>query len=328
MTSGFIKSIISNLIRLLTLLLAVTIVSFILVSLSPIDPVQAYVGAGVAVSPEQRANISENWGLDESPVERFKAWFDSIISGDFGVSLIYRRPVIDIIQEKFINSISLMAVAWISSGIFGYILGLIMGLYKESLIDRAIKSFCLILLSTPSFWIGILFIMFFSVYLGWFPIGLSVPMGQISSNVSLATRIHHMVLPTLTLSIASFGQIALHTRGKIISVLESDYVLFAKARGKSNLQIIKDHGIRNTLIPITTLQFASFGELFAGSILVEQVFSYPGLGQAAVQAGLRSDVPLLLGITIFTALFVFVGNTIANIIYGVIDPKIREGSYD
>ncbi|MDR7871533.1 MAG: ABC transporter permease [Tissierellaceae bacterium] len=328
MTAGVFKSIISNLIRLITLLVAVTITSFFLVSLSPIDPVQAYVGAGVAVSPEQRENIGETWGLDKSPPDRFKSWFEAILKGDFGVSLIYRRSVIDIIQEKFINSISLMALAWVLSGIVGYILGIIMGLYKESLLDRAIKSLCLLLLSTPSFWIGILFIMVFSVYLGWFPIGLSLPMGEISSEISLATRIHHMILPVLTLSIASFGQIALHTREKIISVLQSDYVLFARARGRSDYQIIKDHGIRNTLIPIITLQFSFFGELFAGSILVEQVFSYPGLGLAAVQAGLRSDVPLLLGITIFSALFVFTGNTIANIIYGVIDPKILEGDYD
>lgn len=328
MTVVVFKKIISNLIRLITLLVAVTITSFALVSLSPIDPVQAYVGAGVAVSPEQRENISETWHLDKSPLKRFGAWFQSIAKGDFGMSLIYRRPVINIIHEKFMHSLSLMAVAWSLSGVIGYLLGIVMALYKESFVDRAIKSLCLLLLSTPSFWIGILFIMVFSVYLGWFPVGLSVGIGEISRDISLATQIHHMVLPALTLCIASFGQIALHAREKIIFVLESDYVLFAKARGKNKLQIIKTHVIRNTLIPIITLQFASFGELFAGSILVEQVFSYPGLGQAAVQAGLRSDIPLLLGITIFSALFVFIGNTIANIVYGVIDPKIREGSYD
>lgn len=328
MITGVFRSIFTNILRLITLLVAVTIVSFFLVSMSPVDPVQAYVGAGVAVSPEQRENIGETWGLNESPIERFKSWFSAIIKGDFGISLIYRRPVLDIIKDKFATSLGLMGTAWILSGSIGYMMGIVMGLYKGSLIDRTIKSFCILLLSTPNFWIGILLLMVFSTYLGWFPIGLSIPIGELSSQVGLATRIHHMILPALTLSMSSFGDIALHTREKIISVLQSDYVLFAKARGKNNLQIIRDHGIRNTLIPIITIQFSSFGELFAGSILVEQIFSYPGLGQAAVQAGLRSDIPLLLGITIFSALFVFVGNSIANIIYGVIDPKIREVNYD
>lgn len=328
MTVGIIRSIVSNLIRLITLLVAVIIVSFFLVSLSPIDPIQAYVGAGVAVSPEQRENIGEAWGLNEPPIERFKSWFSSIMKGDLGISLIYRQPVINIILEKFQASVFLMAAAWVLSGVIGYILGIAMGLYKGSILDKVIKSICIVFLSTPSFWIGILLIMGFSVYLGWFPIGLSVPVGEISSEISLGTRIHHMVLPALTLCLASFGQIALHTREEIISVLQSDYVLFARARGKSNSQIVFDHGIRNTLIPIVTLQFSSFGELFAGSILVEQIFSYPGLGQGVVQACLRSDIPLLLGITIFSALFVFVGNATANIIYGIINPRIGEVDYD
>jgi peptide/nickel transport system permease protein len=122
------------------------------------------------------------------------------------------------------------------------------------------------------------------------------------------------------------SNIALHTRQKIIDVLESDYVLFAKARGESTFSIIKRHGLRNIMLPAITLQFASFSELFGGSVLAEQVFSYPGLGNAVTQAGLKGDVPLFLGIALWSALFVFVGNLMANIIYGIVDPQIREGN--
>lgn len=317
------KNILFNFLRLVSLLLAVIIITFFLMEISPMDPVQAYVGAGVAVSPEQRENIAESWGLNKPLKERFLSWFRSIIKGDMGISLIYRKAVLEIIKEKFRTSFPLMASAWLLSGIMGYGLGLLMGLYRGSFLDRTLRNFCLVLSSTPNFWIGILLIMFFSAYLGWFPIGLSLPIGEISKDVSLATRIHHMVLPVLTLSLASFGQIALHTRDKMIGVLQSDYVLFARARGKGDFQIVKDHAIRNTLIPIITLQFSSFGELFAGSILVEELFSYPGLGLAVVQGVMRRDLPLLMGITIFSALFVFLGNSLANIIYGLIDPKIR-----
>lgn len=325
MKSKIFKNIIINLIRLITLLIAVCIISFALISASPIDPVQAYVGEGVAVSPTQRENIGEFWGLNKSPVERFISWGSAIIKGDFGISLIYRRPVISIIYERFLLSLGLMGVAWTLSSLIGYILGIIMGVYRDKMLDKVIKTICLTLTSTPTFWVGLLLLMVFSIWLKWFPIGLSVPAGMLSSDVTISQRIHHMVLPAIALSFTSFASIALHTREKMISVLQSDFVLFAKARGESQGQIIRYHGIRNTLLPAITLQFASFNELFGGSILVEQVFSYPGIGQVAVQAGLKGDIPLLLGVTIFSALFVFTGNLIANIIYGIVDPKIMEG---
>ena len=131
-------------------------------------------------------------------------------------------------------------------------------------------------------------------------------------------------MPALTLSFVSFANIALHTRQKLIDVLNSEYVLFARARGEGRWTVLRRHGLRNMLLPALTLQFASFAELFGGSVLAENVFSYPGLGSAAAAAGLNADVPLLLGITLFSALFVCVGNTIANLLYGVIDPQIRE----
>ena len=314
----------ANLVRLITLLVAVCAISFGLINLSPIDPVQAYVGAGVSVSPEQRENISAFWGLDEPKGQQFLAWSGAVLKGDFGQSLIYRRPVMSIIKERFKASIALMGIAWILSGVVGFLLGIIMGVWKDRLPDRMIKTMCLVLSSTPTFWIGLLFLMVFAIWLGWFPVGLSVPAGMLASEVTFLNRLTHMILPAITLSFTSFAGVALHTREKMITVLSSDYVLFARARGEKEIHIVKSHGIRNVMIPAITLQFASLSELFGGSILVEQVFSYPGLGQAAVQAGLKSDVPLLLGVTIFSALFVFVGNWMANLIYSMVDPKIRE----
>lgn len=319
-----VSKIIKKILRLISLELAVCITVFVLITLSPIDPVQSYVGAGVAVSPEQRENIAEYWGLNSSLEDRFLSWGKSILKGDFGTSLIYRQPVISVIYEKFASSIALMGTAWILSSLIGYSLGIIMGVNQDKPLDRIIKSICILLSSTPTFWVGLLVLIVFSVNSGWFPIGLSVPSGILSSEVRLIDKIYHMILPALTLSLTSFAAVALHTREKVITVLESDYVLFAKARGESQMEIIQGHLIRNTIIPTITMQFASFSELFGGSVLVEQVFSYPGLGQAAVQAGLRSDIPLLLGIAIFSALFVFLGNFIADLVYGLVDPKIKE----
>lgn len=321
-----VKYVFGKALRMLSLLIALCIVSFILVKNSPIDPVQAYIGADMMrVSEEQRELITENWGLDKPPVEQFFNWAGAIAKGDFGTSMIYREPVLNVIGQRFAASLALMAVAWFLSGIFGFLMGVIAGMNQGKLIDRAIKWYCLTLAATPTFWLGLILLMIFAVGLGWFPIGLGVPVGVLSENVTLSEKIYHLILPALTLSIVGVANIALHTRQKLLDVLESDYVLFARANGESGLGLVWKHGFRNIALPAVTLQFASFSELFGGSVLAEQVFSYPGLGQATVQAGLRGDVPLLLGIVLISAVFVFTGNLIGDIICNVVDPRIKEG---
>ena len=295
-----------------------------LVNYSPVDPVQQYVIGVGGVSPEQRLQLEEYWGVNDPPVERYMNWLSALMHGDFGTSLLYRRPVIDIIGERFVNSFALMLCAWLFSGIIGFILGCVMGMKKDGIVDRMIKKICYILSSVPTFWLGLIFLLVFAVELKWFPLGFSTPIGMLDEDVTIWQRLHHLFLPALTLSLMSFANIALHTRQKLIDVLESEYVLFARARGESEFSILRRHGLRNIILPAITLQFASFAELFGGSVIAENVFSYPGLGSAVAAAGLNSDVPLLLGITLFSTLFVAVGNMIANTLYGVIDPQIRE----
>ncbi len=312
-------------VKIISLLLAVSILAFILVDASPIDPVQQYIlSLGAAVSPEQQAQIAAYWGADTPPLERYISWLAGVLRGDLGQSALYRRPVADIIGERFLNSLALMLCAWILAWILGFALGCVMGMYKDRLPDKILKKICYILSSVPTFWLGLVLLLVFSVGLGWFPIGFSRPIGLASGEVTIWQRLCHLVLPSLTLSFTSFSNIALHTRQKLISVLNSEYVLFARARGEGKWTILKRHGLRGILLPALTLQFSSFSELFGGSVLAENVFSYPGLGSAVSAAGLNSDVPLLLGITLFSALFVCVGNLIANLLYGIIDPQIRE----
>lgn len=312
------------LIKTMLLLLAVSIISFALVSVSPVDPVQQYVLGAGGVSPAQRAELEEYWGVNDPPVERYVSWLKALLKGDFGESLLYRRPVMDIIGERFFNSFALMLCAWVFSGVIGFGLGCIMGMYRDHPADRILRKICYILSSVPTFWVGLVLLLVFAVWLKWFPLGFSTPIGALNEEVTLWERLHHLFLPALTLSLMSFANIALHTRQKLIDVMESEYVLFARARGESGKSLLFRHGIRNTLLPALTLQFASFAELFGGSVMAENVFSYPGLGSAAAAAGLNSDVPLLLGITLFSTLFVCVGNTVANLLYSAVDPQIRE----
>ncbi len=314
-----------KLIRMALLLLGVSLVTFLLMCASPLDPLQTNVGqvALGSMSPEQVEQLEAYWGVDTPPAERYIGWLSDVLHGDFGTSLLYRQPVLAIIGQRLAGSVLLLLAAWVISGVLGMVLGVTAGTFRGQWPDWLIRGYCLLVSSTPAFWLAILLLLIFAVWLGWFPVGLSVPAGMEAASVTLGDRIYHAVLPALTLSITGVANIALHTREKMIDVMESDYILFARARGESTGSIVLRHGLRNVALPGITLQFASISEIIGGSVLVEQVFSYPGLGQAAVTAGLGSDLPLLLGITVITSAIVFAGNLIADLLYGAVDPKIR-----
>lgn len=306
---------------------AVSVVTFFLVGMSPIDPVQANVGqaAYANMSEAKRAQLASYWGADTPIWERYVAWLGSVLQGDMGTSLRYNAPVTQVLATRSLNTCALMAVAWVLSGVIGFALGIVAGLKRGTWIDRIIKGYCFVLASTPTFWLGLIMLIVFAVWLGWFPLGFSVPIGKSAADVGITDALHHMILPALTLSIIGVANIALHTREKMIDIMESDYIRFAQARGMSRMQTARVHGLRNLVLPALTLQFASVSEIFGGSVLVEQVFSYPGLGQAAVTAGVGGDVALLVGIALVSAALVFAGNLVANILYCIIDPRIKRG---
>ena len=318
------KMIGGNLLKMILLLFAVSVITFTLVELSPIDALSSYIGES-SVTEAQKTQIAEYWGLNDPPVTRYVKWITNILHGDMGTSMIYRQPVAKVIGEHFVLSLYLMAVSWVVSGLLGLLLGVVAAVKRGKAADRVIKVYCLLLESSPAFWIGIVLLLFFAVYMKILPMGLAAPIGKPLSEATVGERIYHLVLPALALSLTGVSKIALQTREKMVQVLESDYALFARTRGESVWTIVRRHGLRNILLPFITLQFGSISELFGGSVLAESVFTYPGLGEATVQSGLRGDMPLFLGIALFSAMFVFCGNLVANILYAVVDPQIREG---
>ena len=246
-----------KLVRFIILLIFVILLSFILIDMSPINPVKTYI-SNVIISQEQIATLEAYWGVNEPITTKMINWLGSLV---------------------------LMLTSWIFSGILGFLLGIVAGFKKDTIIDKAIKVYCYTLQSAPAFWIALVMLMIFSIYLGWFPSGLGVPIGSLSENVTFWEWLNRLILPMVTLSIVGVASITLYTRDKLIEVMNSDYFLFAKARGESGWNIIKRHGVRNVLLPAITLQFLGFSELFGGAVLVEQIFTYPGIGQAAVSAG-------------------------------------------
>lgn len=323
MNKKVMKFIRNKAIHFIVLMIAVAIFSFVLIELSPIDPVNAYLRSA-SVTPEQRILLEQYWGVHEPLTTKIFNWLTNLLQGNLGTSLIYRIPVSEVILEKFEASLILMAISWVLSGVLGFALGIVAGKNRGSWIDKIVKVYCYILQSAPPFWIGLLVLIVFAVELRWFPIGLGVPIGTLESNVTIWQWIARLVLPVLTLSLVGVAPIAMYTRNELIDVLSSDYILFARARGESGWPLIERQALRNILLPALTLQFLNFSELFGGTILVEQVFSYPGIGQTAVAAGLQSDVPLLLSIVLISAIFVYTGNLLADILYYFVDPRIKE----
>ena len=309
---------------MIPVVIGITFLVFMIMQLAPGDPVQMILGDNA--SPEAVEAMRDEMGLNDNVLIQYGRYLVNLAQGDMGTSYVNKRPVADEVFSRVPATFKLAAVAAVVSIVIAIPLGILAAIKQNTLFDHSSMVVSLIGISMPAFWLALLLLMVFSVWLGWFPIGLSVPIGAAADSVTVLERLHHAVLPALTLSITGVSSIALHTREKMVDVLESDYVLFARARGERLHAIVLRHGLRNVALPAITLQFASVSEIIGGSVLVEQVFSYPGLGQAAVNAGLGSDLPLLLGITVITAAIVFAGNLAADLLYGVVDPKIRRGA--
>ncbi len=261
MKSG--KKLLEECVRMILLLAAVSIVAFLLITKAPIDPLISYVGTNSTLSEEAKEEIAEEWGLNTPLPERFITWVKHALHGDLGMSITYKKPVIEVIKTRFSYSIVLMMLAWVLSGIIGFILGVVWhgdlgmsitykkpvieviktrfsysivlmmlawvlsgiigfilgvvcGMRQGRILDKIVKTFCLVIKSAPVFWIGLLVLTIFAVQLGWFPIGMAVPAGKLAADVTLGDRIYHLILPVLTLTIVSVSEVVLYTRQKVI----------------------------------------------------------------------------------------------------------------
>ncbi|MEC4766779.1 ABC transporter permease [Halomonas sp. CUBES01] len=313
-----------RLLRMALVLLCVAGLTFGLMLASPIDPIDAYLGPQIAqASAEQRELIAARWGFDQPPLMQFGHWLGQLASGELGWSHVYNQPVSEVITQRFQGSLALLGLAWLLSALLGFALGVLAGVREQSSLDRVISGYAYITAATPAFWLAMLGLLLFSVTLGWTPVCCAGPSGSLRDEVSLVTRLHHLALPVATLTLLSTAPITLHTRARMRELMASPVATQAFAQGASRWEVAWRHGARHACLPAITLACASLGELFGGVMLIEQVFAYPGLGRATVEAALRSDVPLLMAIALFTALLVSLGNATADGLYRLIDPRLR-----
>jgi len=309
----------------LVTVLVVLVINFVLFRILPGDPVRAVIGRNVRIPPEIQQSLRVQFGLDK-PVfpDQFLDTMGQWARGNLGISWSLRQPVKDVLLAKLANTVLLVGLGQIFSILLGVVLGLLAGWKRKTPIDVGALTFSLIAWATPTFWLGIILLAAGSTWFG-------LPTGGIVSPSNVARPLytvipdvaHHLVLPTLTLTILYLGEYMLIMRSSILEVLSEDYILTAKAKGMSEWQVLMRHGLKNAMLPIVTLIALNLGFTVSGAIYIETVFSYDGLGKLFQDALTKQDYPLLQGAFLLLALSVILANMLADILYTYLDPRVK-----
>ena len=311
------KKIVNRLIQCILTLFIVSVLCFALTKAAPGDPVLTYVEPNM--SEEYIQNLRESLGLTKPVYEQYFLWLGRIFHGNFGNSLMNNRPVLTQMLERLPATVILMGTSMLLGFLIAIVLGLYSGKNKNGVLDKITSMFCYVGISIPTFWFGIMLIYLFSVHLHILP---SIGMHS-DGNRSLGDLILHMVMPCAVLTFANASQYIRYLRSSTITEMSSDYVMVQKAYGMKESGILFRHVLKNAMLPMITVLGMSLQSLVSGAIITEQVFAWPGIGQLAVTAVMQYDYPLIMGITMFTALLVVLGNLLADILYAVFDPRIR-----
>ena len=303
--------------------LAIAVLNFILLHMAPGDAADVIAGLSGHASAEMTAELRRSFGLDQPLIVQFFVYIGRLLTLDLGISLIQSRPVVELIAERMGATLILMLTAiGVAVGI-GLLLGILAALRHRSWTDTALSVLALVVYATPQFWLGLMLIVFFSITLDIFPSGgmrtIGAEFGPIHSVLDVA---RHLVLPAGTLGLF---YVALYTRlmrTSMLDIMTLDYITTARAKGMSELRIAFTHAARNALLPIVTLLGVQVGHLLGGSILVETVFGWPGLGRLVLDALLQRDLVLLLGILFISSVVVVLTNLLVDVIYGLLDPRL------
>ena len=307
-------------------ILVVVVINFILFRVLPGDPVRAVIGRNVRISAETQQALREQFGLDK-PVfpDQFFDTLGQWARGNLGVSWSLRQPVSEILLSKLWNTVLLIGLGQVLAIILGVALGLLAGWKRKTAIDVGALTFSLIAWAIPTFWLGIILLAAGSTWFGLPTAGIVSPANTGKPLITVLPDLaRHLFLPTLTLTILYLGEYMLIMRSSILEVLSEDYILTAKAKGMSHWQVLWKHALKNAMLPIVTLIALNLGFTVSGAIYIETVFSYDGLGKLFQTALVKQDYPLLQGAFLLLAVSVIIANMIADTLYVVLDPRVKE----
>jgi peptide/nickel transport system permease protein len=306
-----------RLLSAIPVLFVVSLMTFVIMWLVPGD-VSAEIG-GTDATPEQIQQIREQLGIDRPLIERAINWYGDLLHGDLGYSYLLNRSVVDAVLERIPVTLSLAGLSLLLTTIMGTLLGVLAAVRHNSWVDQGSMVAALIGLSIPDFWFGLVLIILFGVTLGWLPTGGFVPFTE-----DFWGWVRYMTLPALTLAFTQMGVIARMSRSAMLDVLDQDFIRTARAKGMSGGVVVFKHALRNALVPIVTVVGVTAGVLLSGAVVIESVFSLPGVGRLIVGSIQRRDFPVIQGGLLVTAsIFVFV-NIVVDMLYGLIDPRVRD----
>jgi peptide/nickel transport system permease protein len=304
-------------------LLGITLVTFVGIRLAPGDPVRNSLDPLIAGGPQGEAYIAERrheLGLDRSVVIQYLDWLKSLLRGDLGYSFASGQPVSKVLGERIGPTLELMATALVIAVVVGAVIGIIAALRQYSFFDHSATAASLTFISIPQFFLALLAIYFLSVRVRLFPTGGMTTLGEPSG---LLDRLHHLALPGLILGLTFAGPFVRYTRTSMLETMGKEYLLGARARGLSGRRVAVSHALPNAMLPLIAVLGLQIPLLVAGAVVVETIFQWPGMGQLLLSSFLARDYPVLSGFVLILALFVFAGLLLSDILYGILDPRVR-----
>ena len=305
------------------LLLGIFFVSFLIMHLAPGDPTLMFMDPSVSL--EDLVQVKQNLGLDRPLILQFFAWLKLIFQGDFGYSYMTGKPVLEAILERlpatlFLSMSSLFLILLVT-----FPLGLFSAYKKQSLFDHSVTVFSFVGLSIPSFWLGLILILVFSLKLDWFPTSgyMDAALADAPFFYQIKNVLWHSCLPLWTILIGGIAGLTRYHRFSILSILNQDYIKAGRARGLSEMRLLFKHGFKNAALPIITILGMDLPSLVGGSYVIEYIFSWPGMGQLGVASVFSRDYPILMGMIVMSSVLIVLGNLMADIVYRYLDPRIQ-----
>lgn len=310
--------IVKRILQAIPMIFVISIVSFILIRLAPGDPVTALISPESSLQDIEK--IRENMGLNDNYAVQYIRWGKAILNGNFGYSFANHRPVLEQIIERIPATLLLMGTAMLVSLFLGTFIGLISAMHKDGIIDRIFILLSYMGISIPSFWFAMIALQIFSIKLNILP---SIGMRTIGVN-TFSDLLKHLIMPVLTLSIADTAVISRYIRSRTIEQMHADYVVTEIAQGASKTEVFFKSILKNAILPIITLIGMSLPNLISGAFVTESIFGWPGMGQLGMKSIFAYDYPMIMATTMFASMLLIVGNLISDILYGIVDPRIKD----
>jgi len=302
------KYFLNRLLQLIPLLIGISLISFFVMHLAPGDPTSLFIDPNI--NPQEIARVRANWGLDQPIYIQYFLWLKNALFLNFGTSYTSGQPVISEIFDRLPMTLMLMIPAFLLSFLIAVPIGVYSAVKKNSFFDNFFTVLTFAGMAIPTFWLSLVLMLIFSVKLHWLP------------------AVQNITLPLIAMTISGLAGITRYQRSAMLEVLNQEYIRVARAKGLSERLVIYKHALRNALIPTITIFGLSLPDLFGGAFIIETIFAWPGMGRLGVQAIFQRNYPLIMGIVIFSAILIILGNLFADIAYAIVDPRIRYASHE